>query len=266
MTKFNSKNNVLVALTISAVFILSDNLQAKNYVNWAKEYYVSIPDDWRIIDRGNSTQFFQSFGDGRNFPEYDVMITPLRVLPFYAQGYLIISSDLTGDTDHETAEKTAELIDEYFNRSLNMADSAGVMNRKQLVRPTYDRKTRTITQVSQILVAGSAQTMSFYLKYYDKGVVTLAFYTPDSVYNDYRSDIIAIAASFGSENLDQAAETESLNVVEVEIDSLEESADDAQTPDEDTYDQPNGAMYVLIGFGIVAVVGIIVLVRKKKSA
>lgn len=266
MTKFNSKNNVLVALTISAVFFLGNSLHAENYVNWAKEYYVFIPDDWRIIDRGNSTQFFQSFGDGKKFPEYDVMITPLRVLPFYAQGYLIISSDLTGDTDHETAEKTAKLIDEYFNRSLNMADSAGVMNRKQLVRPTYDRKTRTITQVSQILVAGSAQTMTFYLKYYDKGVVTLAFYTPDSVYNYYRSDIIAIAASFGSENLEQAAETESLNVVDVKIDSLEESANDAQTSDKKINGQPSGAIYVLFGLGIVAVVGIVVLVRRKKSA
>ena len=265
MTRFNSKYIVIVALIVGAVFLLSRSLRAKNYINWAKEYYISVPNDWRIIERGNSTQFFRGFGDGKKAPEYDVMLTPLNVKPFYARGYLIISSDLTGDTDHETAEKTAELMNKYFDRGLNVADSAGVMNRKQLVRPTYDRKTRTITQLSQIFVAGSAQTMTLYLKYYDKGVVTLAFYNPDSVYNDYRSDILAIAASFSSEDLDEAAETETLNVVEIEIDSLEESASDAQAPIEETYDQPSGAMYALIGFGIVAVVGIIVLVRKKKS-
>ncbi|MCH9032676.1 MAG: hypothetical protein IIB00_10525, partial [candidate division Zixibacteria bacterium] len=180
--------------------------------------------------------------------------------------YWITSSDLKGDPDHETAENTAQLMDEYFKRSLNVADSSGVMNRKQLAHPTYDRETRTITQISQIYVAGSAQTMTLYLKYYDKGVVTLAFYTPDSVYNNYRSDIIAIAASFSSENLDRAVETESLNVVEIKIDSLEENATNAQTLHKKTNDQPSGAIYVLFGLGIVAVVGIVVLVRRKKSA
>ncbi|MCH9032769.1 MAG: hypothetical protein IIB00_11010, partial [candidate division Zixibacteria bacterium] len=79
-TKYLAK----AALTISAAYLFSDSLHAENYVNWSKEYYVSIPDDWRIIDRGNSSQFLRSFGDGRKFPEYDVMITPLKVLPFYA--------------------------------------------------------------------------------------------------------------------------------------------------------------------------------------
>lgn len=264
--RIKTKYLAMVALTISAFLLASERLQAKNYVNWAKEYYISVPDDWRIIERRNSTQFFQGFGDGETDFEYDVMITPLNVKPFYARGYLIISSDLTEDMDHETAEKTAEMMGEYFNRSLNVADKSGVMNLKHLVTPTYDRKTRTITQVSKILVSGSAQTMTLYLKYYDKGVATLAFYTPDSVYNDYRSDIQAIAATFSSENLDQAAETESLNVVDVKIDSVEESANIAQTSDKETSDQPSGSIYVLFGLGIVAVVGIVVLVRKKKSA
>ena len=194
------------------------------------------------------------------------MITPLKARPFFAQGYLIISSDLTGNTGHETAEKTAELMNEYFNRSINVADSAGVMNRKQLTPPTYDRKTRTTTQISQIYVAGSAQTMTLFLKYYDKGVATLAFYIPDSVYSSYRSDILAIAESFSSENLDQAAETETLNVVKVKTDSLESKDSEAQAPVKKTNNQPSGAIFVLFGLGIVTVVGIIVLIRKKKSA
>lgn len=233
----------LVALAL--VFIISSSALAEdaenaetaetagNYVNWGKKYYITIPGDWRQIERSNVESFLQLHGKNPEEVDFDIFLCPKDASPFYSQAYVFISAEQLANSV-SFADSIYAGMGREFDKLINEAADAGPISRMKSRVPVYDKSTQTITQVSELNTQGQNQIMTLVMKFYDYGIATFYYYTTADKYEGFKDKFKEISDSFSGEDLEEAAGVDKPNIVDVsDINAQTNTSEAVQIAEED---------------------------------
>ncbi len=230
MKNMNSYTRMIQSLIMSCVALAlvafsSSSVFAKNYINWENEYYFHIPDDWQQIERYNVEEFLRLHGKNPADMTYDAFFCPKDAQPFWSKAYVFVSSEKM-ENSYAMADSLVQGMASEFARMVKSEDSLGPITRVESRQPKLNRKTRTITQVSNLNVQGQKQVLYLVLKFHRSGITTFYFYSLADLFKTYEPTFNMIVSSFSDENLNEAQEAGSVVIVDV---SGEDSASSAAT-------------------------------------
>ena len=203
------------AVTLALTFGISASTEsAENYVNWGKKYYITIPDDWRQIERFNVENFLTLHDKDPKGIDFDIFLCPKDAEPFYSQAYVFISADQL-ENSVSFADSIYAGMGRDFDKLIDEMANVGPISRMKSREPVYDKSTRTITQVSQLNAQGQDQVMTLVMKFYDFGIATFYFYTTADKYESFKDKFKEIADSFSDKDLEKAADGQKPNIVDM---------------------------------------------------
>ncbi len=212
----------IVALTMFA----GSSATAKNYVNWANEYYFNVPDDWRKIERFNVQEFLRLHGKDPATVPHDAFFCPKDAEPFWSKAYLFVTSEKS-ENSFAMADSLLQGMAAEFDNMVKSQDSLGPITRVTSQKPKLNRKAQTITQVSNLNVQGVDQVLHLVMKFHKSGITTFYFYSRADLYKEYEPTFAKMVSSFSDENLAEAESGESLSIVNVS--DVNASATDVET-------------------------------------
>ncbi len=203
------------SLAIAALTMFAgSSVVAKNYVNWANEYYFNVPDDWRKIERFNVEEFLRLHGKNPLTVPHDAFFCPKDAEPFWSKAYLFVTSEKS-ENSFAMADTLLQGMAAEFDNMVKSQDSLGPITRVTSQKPKLDRKARTITQVSNLNVQGVDQVLRLVMKFHKSGTTTFYFYSRADLYKEYEPTFAKMVSSFSDENLKDAESSDSLSIVNV---------------------------------------------------
>lgn len=222
MKKFTAKAFCAVCfVALALAFGISSRAQtdraenpANNYINWGKKYYITIPDDWRQIDRFNVENFLRLHDKDPEQVDFDVFLCPAAAVPFYSQAYVFISAEEV-ENSVSIADSIQVGMAREFDKLIDETARTGPISRVKSGKPVYDKSTQTITQVSEVNAQGQNQIMTLVMKFYDFGIATFYFYTTEDKYESFKEKFKEIADSFSDEDLEKASGGAKPKIVDV---------------------------------------------------
>lgn len=254
----------------SAVYLLTFTLclgssaladSAENYVNWGKKYYVTIPDDWRQIERFNVENFLILHDKDPKGIEFDIFLCPKDAEPFYSQAYVFISADQL-ENSASFADSIYAGMGRNFDKLIDEMAKAGPISRMKSREPVYDKSTQTLTQVSAINAQGQDQVMTLVMKFYDYGIATFYFYTTEDKYESFKDKFKEIADSFSGKDLEKAAAGQKPKIVDVSDINTQANTPGASQPGGGSESRPILPWAIAISLAIV----IFIVTRKRRRS
>jgi hypothetical protein len=210
---------VVVALTHSTE-------PAQRYVSLNGGFYFSYPDEWAqvdywLVDNYLMTTFqklqldstLDSLFDSTIF-NYEAVFAQKDVPYFYSGEYLILTVDTVGKLkDWQIDSVLIELVEdighivEYHRFSDFLADP-------KLDVPVYDTLDGMAALLTEVPGDGLKKSLTV-MKFYDKGVATFYFYTPDSLFDASKERFERVLASF-SIDMEKALPKEKVKIADLE--------------------------------------------------
>lgn len=243
------------AIIAALLTVMATTVLASTYVSHMGQFYITYPDDWEQIDYNTVDLFLTRSGAEQQMYDYDAVLAPSTSSPFFAGDYLIL-----------TVEKTGELSDEQIDSIL--ADYANTFQ-KGIVNlttdefpadvdsdaPVYDPAKKVITVLNDIYQGQQVIKKNLIMvKFYEHGIASFYFYSPDSLFQASKATFENIFASFSSENLDAAIPPEEVKVADIETDA------------EGRMKQSRSNIYLYLAFAVLiclVLFGVFVRLRKR---
>ncbi len=205
----------LVAIIVPiALALLPTGLMAGTYVSFTGEFSISYPEPWSQVDYRTADYFISGAGNEAN---YEAVFASKDSGPVFQGEYLILTVDTTGPLTAPQMDSVLAGMKKSFKRDISeVAPEA-------LISPDCKRVI-TFNREQQILAVASApnknsessQMNLMALRFYEKGIAGFYFYAPDSLFEASLSDFQQIFASFSTENLDEAMNSEPARVADIE--------------------------------------------------
>lgn len=215
-----------VIFAVMAVTLLgSGTVSAANYVSWAGGFHIVIPDGWEQVDYQTVDAFLISNQAGRDVLNYDAVFAPSVSAPFFVGNYLIVTVDTVGQLSKSQIDSVLGVMGATFGQDVKYFPVADFLADMKSNTPNYDSEQKLATVVNDIVHRDQVtKKMMLMTKFYEKGLATFYFYSPDSLFEQSKHVVSEIVQSFSTVNLDAAAGKSDLRIADVEVGG--DSADD----------------------------------------
>ena len=246
----------IVTTALLIMMIGSSVVLAENYVSWTGGFYVALPDDWEQIDYQTVDVFLISNQAGSDVLDYDAVFAPSSSILFFTGDYMILTVDTVGELTQTQIDSVLNQMRKTFGRDIKYYPVADFISDLKSNAPSYDADEKLITVVSDIVQQEQVTKKLMHMtKFYEQGLATFYFYSPDSLFDQSKDIFKDIAQSFSTEDIEAAAGHQEVRVADLDS---KETAEDK----EDEESLPIVLYIVPISFFIVI---IIVVVRKKRG-
>jgi hypothetical protein len=240
---------------VLSLMIGSSAVLAENYVSWAGGFYISMPDDWEQIDYQTVDVFLISNQAGRDVLDYDAVFAPSSSIPFFTGNYLILTLDTVGELTRTQIDSVLNHMSKTFGRDVKYYPVADFLSDMKSNAPNYDADTRLITVLSDIVAQGKVTKKLMHMtKFYERGLATFYFYSPDSLFDQSKHLFKDIVQSFSTEDIEAAAGHQEVRVADIDSEEATEDNGDEDSLPIVTYIAP-----------IVVIMIIIFAARKKRG-
>ena len=246
---------IIVAM-VAVILIGSITVSAKNYVSWAGGFHIVIPDDWEQIDYQTVDAFLLSNQAGPDVLNYDAVFAPSASIPFFVGNYLIVTVDSVGELSQTQIDSVLGVMSATFGQDVKYFPVADLVSDMKSSTPSYDAEKQLATVVNNIVHQNQVtKRLMLMTKFYENGLATFYYYSPDSLFDQSKHVVSEIVQSFSTEDLDAAAGKSGVQVADVDID-----------PDDKDSDDGSISSSTWVPFAGVIIVLIVILARRKKKA
>jgi len=240
-------STILLAILIAS--LAAPALLAKSYVSLKGGFHIQIPDNWSQLDYKTVDAFLYRNRADRATMDYEAAFTVDDLVPFYASSYLILDVDTTGDFSNKQIDSVLDVLAATFDEKVKYAPVSDLMLNLKSNAPTYDEEHRVVTIVNDVSMPDQSPKKNLLvMKFYNRGIASFYFYSPDSLFADSREMFLRVANSLSTENVEAALPKEKIKIVDV-----------ASNQDESS---PVGT-YAALGCSV-AVILIIVAARRRR--
>ncbi len=245
----------IVTTALLLMMIGSSVVLAENYVSWTGNFYISLPDDWEQIDYQTVDVFLISNQAGLDVLDYDAAFAPSSSIPFFAGNYMILTVDTVGELTRTQIDSVLNLMSKTFGRDVKYYPVADFLSDLKSNAPSYDADKKLITVVSDIVQKEQVTKKLMYMtKFYERGLATFYFYSPDSLFDQSKDIFKDIVQSFSTEDIEAAAGHQEVRVADLDSKETAEDKEDEDSLPIVTYLAP-----------IVLIMIIIIAARKKRG-
>jgi hypothetical protein len=247
----------MIFVAVAIMLIGSITVSAKNYVSWAGGFYIVIPDDWEQIDYQTVDAFLISNQAGRDVLNYDAVFAPSTSVPFFVGNYLIVTIDTVGQLSETQIDSVLGVMGATFGKNVRYYPVADFLADMKSNAPSYDPEKKLATVVNDIVRRNEVtKKLMLMTKFYEKGLATFYFYSPDSLFEQSKQAVSEIVQSFSTEDLEAAAGRAEVRVADVDVDD-----DDDPKSDDGSISPSTWVPFV----GIIAVLIAIIAGKRKKA-
>ncbi len=253
----NTTKRAIVLTMMMALFALGSARAGKNYVSWAGNFYITIPEGWEQIDYQTVDAFLLSSKASEDVLSYDAVFAPSTSAPFFIGDYLILTVDTVGEMSQIQIDSVLKIMETTFGKDVKYYPVADFLADMKSNEPSYDTDQKLATVINDIVHRDQiTKKLMLVTKFYDRGVANFYFYSPDSLFEQSKDTFRQIVQSFSTENIEAAAGKARVKVANVHTKENNDTEDD-----DDSVLSPN--MLPFLGLLIVIIV---LIARKKKRA
>ncbi len=244
---------ILWVLLLTFVLVTSTAAETQTYVSFKGGFYITYPDDWVQIDYSLVDAYLLRNRAGETTLDYDAAFAMKDSPSLFAGNYLILVVDTVGQLSDGQIDSVLNGLSRSFGEEVKYYPVADFLTDLKSNTPSYDAEAKTVTILNEITEQQQLLKKNLLMmKFYDRGIATFYFYSPDSLFEASKPLFDQIVASLSTENVEDALPKEELKVADLE---------DAESGDEDENDKSK-KIYLYIGAALVLV--IVILIRRLK--
>lgn len=263
------KNRLILILALVAVLLLGSMVSAENYVNFKGQFYFEIPEGWDKVDY-RLVDYYLSYSDtSKEVFDYEVVYAPASSERYLDDAYVVVTFDSLGTMSRVESDSILTAIASGYSRDILDAPIVRTMSDLVPGKPKINLSERVVSVIVNMAHRPESRKKLWqYMRLNDVGMISLYFYSPDSLFEASKPVFDAIVKSLSFENLRQAASTDSAVFTEVGRGS-ENNNDEAIDwgNGEDSIWSGSLSRYLLIAVIVIVLFGLIwnfVIRRRKK--
>jgi len=243
---------IMWMLLLTIVAAASGTAETQTYVSLKGGFYITYPDDWAQVDYWLVDAYLLRNRMDTAVLDYEAAFAFKDAPHFFSGNYLILTVDTVGELkDWEIDSVLIELV-RSFGRRVRHSPTADFLANLEPNLPNYDTLAKTVTILNETSEQQVLKKSLLMMKFYERGIATFYFYSPDSLFETSKSLFEQIVASLSTENVEDALPKEQLKVADLE---------DPEGVHEDE-NKKSKKIYLYIGAALVLL--IVVLIRRLK--
>ena len=243
---------IIWLLLLTIVVAASGAAETQTYVSLKGGFYIEYPDDWAQVDYWLVDAYLLRNKMDTAVLDYEAAFAFKDAPHFFSGDYLILTVDTVGELkDWQIDSVLIELV-RSFGKRVRHSPTADFLANLEPNLPNYDTLTKTVTILNETSEQQVLKKSLLMMKFYERGVATFYFYSPDSLFETSKSLFEQIVASLSTENVEDALPKEQLKVADLE---------DPEGVNEDD-NKKSKKIYLYVGAALVLL--IVVLIRRLK--
>lgn len=242
---------IIGILFLTMVLVTTSMAGTNTYVSLKGNFYIIYPDDWAQVDYRLVDAYLLSDKVDKPILDYEAVFAYKDAPFFFSREYLVLTVDTVGDLKEWQIDSVLIELVRSFGKKVQYNKTADYLVDPEPNLPSYDTLTKTVSILNE--VNGQGQNLKknlLMMKFYDRGIATFYFYSPDSTFETSKFLFERIISSFSTENVEAALPKESFKVADLEVG---ESAAGRET-------KKSKNIYLYIGAALVLL--IIILIRR----
>ena len=214
------KSARIFVLPVLALIVMATGVQAKTYVSLNGEFYIEHPDQWEQIDYATVDLFLARSRVEESMYNYDAVFAPTTSTPFFTGTYLILTVEKLEELNDKIVDSVLGGFKETFKTGVTFVPVDNFVADLKSDAPNYDRGSKVPTVLNDIYQGQEAVKKNLVmLKFYDHGIATFYFYSPDSLFENSKEVFEDIVASFGTEDWESRLPREEVKVADIDTDA-----------------------------------------------
>jgi len=243
---------IIWLLLLIIIVAASSAAETQTYVSLKGGFYITYPDDWAQVDYWLVDAYLLRNKMDTAVLDYEAAFAFKDAPHFFSGDYLILTVDTVGELkDWQIDSVLIELV-RSFGRKVRHSPTADYLANLEPNLPNYDTLTKTVTILNEVTEQQVLKKSLLMMKFYERGVATFYFYSPDSLFETSKYLFEQIVASLSTENVEDVLPKEQLKVADLE---------DPEGVHEDE-NKKSKKIYLYIGAALVLL--IVVLIRRLK--
>jgi len=245
-------HKTIIWLLLLIIVAASGAAETQTYVSLKGGFYITYPDDWAQVDYWLVDAYLLRNKMDTAVLDYEAAFAFKDAPHFFSGDYLILTVDTVRELkDWQIDSVLIELV-RSFGKRVRHSPTADYLANLEPNLPNYDTLTKTVTILNETSEQQVLKKSLLMMKFYERGVATFYFYSPDSLFETSKYLFEKIVASLSTENIEDALPKEQLKVADLE---------DAEGVGEDD-NKKSKRIYLYIGAALVLL--IVVLIRLHK--
>jgi hypothetical protein len=258
---FNMFRYVFLIATLLLLVSVS-SVPAVNYVNWKGNFWFGVPEGWEKVNYIVVDRYLAMSDTSRDVFNYEVVYAPTEPQPFPSGAYVVVTFEEVGELSNKQADSILDIIASSYADDIFEAPIVNLMSDLVPGKPKINRAKRAISFLSDMAFQGGAiKKVWQYMRLNNKGLISLYFYSPDSIYSETKPIFDGIVSSLSFENLREAAKGENLKFTDVSGGENASAGTEGGLVDPDEAEAASGISrfknILLLGIGLVIVVGLL---------
>jgi hypothetical protein len=246
-----------LVLTGLALLIGALPAAAVNYVSFGGGFYITLPDDWTQVDHNLVNAYLTRNKARATSLQYEAAFAPRASEPFFAGDYFFLSVDTIGELTGKRLDSVLAEMQSVFGAWIKYAPGGNTATELKANSPVYDPDRGTVTVVNDVSHPGQSPRKNLLImKFYERGIASFYFYSPDSLFEQSKNTFLKIVESFSTENVEAALPREQLKVADVSQRKTEAPASEGRPE--------GGSTVIWLGVAVVMVMALVTLMRRRR--
>jgi len=213
----NKKTVLFVATLLTVLAVVA---YANTYVSLNGQFYITYPDDWEQIDFRTVDLFLSRSGADESMYDYEAVLAPSAASPFFSGDYLILTVEKTGELSNEQIDSVLADYAQTFRKGIVTTTEDEFPADVKSNTPVYDAGKKEVTVLNDVYQGQEIIKRNLIkVKFFENGIASFYFYSPDSLFETSKATFEDIFASFSTENIEAVIPSEDVKVADIETDA-----------------------------------------------
>lgn len=236
---------ILSALILATGFVSAqDQVSPIDSVYYSSngKFVIRYPASWGQVDYATVDYFLMRSDANQQALEYEAVFAPKESGVFYNGPYLILTVDTVGLLNQAEIDSLLDQLSQTFGEGIKYLPTGDYLTDLATQAPNWDAAKRQISIRTNITEQYKVIKRNLWvMQLYDGGIANFYFFTPDTLFEQYRPTFEEIVRSFQTENIEELIPKQQHKLAKIE-----ESPDSGASGNKATTWIPYGALAIII--------------------
>jgi hypothetical protein len=217
---------------------------ADTFVSFNGQFHFSYPDTWMQIDY-MTAEYYLTRGKPDQEVDFEAVFSVRETTVLFQGQYLILTVDTVGNLTPEQIDSVVAVTADEFGLPVKEVSSESFLAASSRDSIQYDRASGILAVETEVPGDNTGSRINLLVvKFYERGIANFYFYAPLTEFSLGLPAYREMVASFSTENIGAALGSDPVRVA-------------------DTDGETNVGKYLLVFFGLLMIVTVILVVRKR---
>ncbi len=244
------------ALAAAVILALAGIAWSGTFVSLNGRFVVTYPEDWRQVGFAEVDLVLSMSNAKSDTYAYEAVFALASNPQFQVGPYVILKVDTVGQMSRKQIDSVVTGLGQSFGGQVKTVSPEEFLAKPIDNNPEYVPQQQLAAVVSSLSDEEKSVKVSVLgMKFYDRGIANLYFYSPKSQFEQYKPVFKAMLASFSTENIEAALPRENVKLASSE--KMKENAPDTSA-------ESDGKLWIIVS-ALVAISAIAFAVSKKRN-